>query len=1036
MHPSRHGGSSQHQCASSSSAKFNHNDAHSTSYVSTLSHALNITTPTSSKKHAQSAQTSTAQSTPTTPLQAAAGSHQATPTKLETLHTPKRTGEPPRILSLSGHEAFHTPGAPVSPWPAALASAFPNLHAGATQMHHTSIDSEPLDLVHDQEWLMSGSSSSRTPNIFQAKSNEAPVTAHLPQLPSNNAVNGTSSLNIDVDSNHVTSALPIATSPGPFRSYREQPTSDPRVAIYETIASSDMPTSHSALSPTLVASLSPLQLSSAFPLALPNGMFLSAIFEQDTPSLSTQNLPGNDLTEQLPLQAERLQDGRPASTMSHPFTFSMQTNRSDSQGHRRPPFTRFDQAPGSPQVPMLGPIAPNTVNHPTAQAIDSGHNSSTVFLRPMARAAPDHGHVVVNGKYLGETPGNGPHRDVPNTNSAQSNLSRQEHSDGITAEDKSIAGLGLDLNAAPTEAVEQVEILAGDQEGSSMPSSLLVDEMGRWMLGSDGLQLTHSDHSSLSRNDSRRRRSRWHAQEISTASLGATTEGSFTSRSNSSTWDSSFNDMPSPASGPPSTSADNGAFVLTPASSIGPSHAGHLQPPKPDESRLPVATPEVTMGDFSEFGQSISIEQMADERWRTWPRNRDSVVLRDRASASTLPKSPAGSVPQLQAEDRTSFDSLSVSTSSTRSRLLAEPYNKNMRSGRPSSSASTSSRSSIGNAAALEGQQSSGVTGPTRPRSYIATGSLRMSSATRTGSSGGGSSSESGQMSNERLSGTALALRRARGLSQGGHPPSSSSSAMKLTRSSDALMAPVFSNAPAPKFRHSVALQRTALSSEGLSQVSQRPQSMLESTSHPESVQKAGSVPAAKPKAKVGFNEVSVALDTLLMFLKQKGPDGTTTSNGASAPLPSSTESSEASSPGKPNRTLRRAKGVLPPRGAFSSVDEFGTLQIPAPSSNISTLHSVSAPSASHGRSQSLGDPLLIPNTNSRKQDDRLAVLEDLSERVMKLKAETERQKERHAAASMPPPSSLPTSLHQRTQSPRTRREIHEEYLRKRATGS
>ncbi|SPO21888.1 uncharacterized protein UTRI_01878_B [Ustilago trichophora] len=1035
MHPSRHSDSPQHQRASSSSARSNHNDVHSTPYVSTLSHALNISTPTSSQKSAQAAQTSTAQSTPTRLTHSVAGSLQATPTRLETKRTPKRIGDPPRILTLSGHEAFQSPSTPVSPWISALASGFLSLDAGATQRHHASIDGEPLNLAHDQEWLMSGPSSSSTANIFEAQSHETPVAAHLSHIHNASAANGPCSLSIDVNSNRVIGALPAAKPPGPFRAYREQPTSDPRVAIYETTATSDMPTSRSALSPTLVASLSPLQPSSAFPLTLPDGTFLSAIFEQDTPSLSTHHLPGNDLTEQLSMQAKHPMGGRPASTLSHPFTFSMQTGRSDSEGHRRPHSTNFGHVLGSQQVSMLGSIIPSTVDHPTAQATDSVHNTSAVFLRPMARAAANHGHVVVNGKYLAEEPANGTHRDITNADSVQSNASSQERSDGITANDKSIAGLGLNLNAAPTEVVEQVEILAGAQEGSHMSSSLLVDEMGRWMLGSDGLQLTDSDHSSLSANDSRRRRGRWHVQETSTASLGATTEGSFTSHSNSSTWDSSFNDMPSPFSGPSSTSADNGTFVTTPASSIGLSHAQNSHPSKSDGLRPPVVTPEVAMGDFSEFGQSISIEQMAEERWRTWPRNRDSVILRDRASASALPISPTGPAPQLQAEERTSFDSLSVSASSTRSRLLAEPYNKNMRSGRPSSSASTSSRSSIGNAAALEGQQSSGVTGPTRPRSYIATGSLRMSSATRTGSSGGGSSSEGGQTSNERLSGTALALRRARGLSQGGHPPSSSSAAMKLTRSSDALMTPGFSNAAAAKFRHSVALQRTALSSEGLSQVS-RPQSLLETTSHPESVQKAGSTSAAKPKAKVGFNEVSVALDTLRMFLKQKEPGGTTSGNDAAASLPPPTESSDASSPGKPSRTLRRAKGVLPPRGAFSSVDEFGMLQTSASSSNVPALHSASAPSANHGRSQSLGGLLLSPTTNSRRQDDRLAVLADLSERVMKLKAETERQKERHAAASMPPPSSLPASLHQRTQSPRTRREIHEEYLRKRATGS
>ncbi|TKY87099.1 hypothetical protein EX895_003776 [Sporisorium graminicola] len=605
-------------------------------------------------------------------------------------------------------------------------------------------------------------------------------------------------------------------------------------------------------------------------------------------------------------------------------------------------------------------------------------------------------------------------------------------------DDKRLAGLGLDLNTQSTP--EHIEVLASPAQGAKK-APMVVDEMGRWMIDTQRKRLQGSWFSEATAEGSENGRGRWEAERASTASLSTATEASFTSHSNSSTWDSSFAEVSSPPSGAPPILAES-QFISTPASSIGFSGNSEKQVSNvtdplrwASERRSDVATPEVAMHDFSEFGQSVSIEQMAEERWRTWPRSSDAGMSRARLSTSAASLGSAAIPNSLTEEPRTSSDSLSVSTSSTRSRLMAEPYNKNMRSGRPGSSASTSSRSSIGNAAALDAQQTSSGTGPTRPRSLIAAGSLRMSSTTRTGSSGG-VGPDASQIAGERVPSTAMALRRARGMSHsifsssGG---SSTSSAMKSTKSADAFIPNASFGAHAASSKHSAALPRSATSLEGSRIVLQKPDSILGTSSYSDSSRPLGA--EHKTKARVGFNEVSAAVDTLRMFLKQKSDNEVANSLDESPK-----QIKEGSSPSKPSRTLRRAKGVLPPRGAVSHVDEFGSLQTIASPSNVSLSNDVSGPPpVHHHRSQSLGGPFSLPKhatpPSLGRQDDKLAVLEDLSERVMRLKAKTEMERERHAAASMPPPTARPASMmHQRTQSSMTRREMHEEYLRKRAS--
>lgn len=1037
MHPFHDTARSQHDSNASDSARSEQKHTASSSFVSTLSNALNISTPTLSRKANLA---SPAQSIPTLYTNAATPAHQPNPT---------RPADPPRILTLSGHEAFQSPTTPISSWTyATVENPLEPLKRPSIGVIASQDAPAPRGAEQNQDWLISGPSSRRIFNIFGSRSKTNATAAQAYQTAPSTDSGAVQSSHSSLVSSSSTNALarPQQSSTGPFHIYRQQPSSHPRVNTYNfSRAPSDVPTSQALLSPTSAAALSPTQFSLTFPAGFNDGSFISAMFEQDTPSLSTHLLPSQDLTEQLhpgSNLAALSAAGRPFSTCAPSFTFTMQPDQSAPNSQHDLNSSQTDvYHTGNPHDLVSDKTDTSKAATRTAASSASRQGSFSI-LQPAPMIASS---SSVNAAAFGQD----------THPSAQQAMRDDGHhagnglvSDGnrrtrtLGAED--IAGLGLQLNAVPVSQVEAVELIAPTST-NSYRSSVLVDEMGRWLFDSDGRPITVSDQTSLSTTDSSSRRLAWHGKDASSTSLGATTEASFTSHSNSSTWDTSFNDVSSSVSGPPLASADS-QYIRTPASSIGLSFNQNAQLNKlygrpstaSDSQPTQSMTPEVAMHDFSEFAQSVSIEQMADQRWRTWPRNRDSVLLRERPSNATIPMSPI-TAPQPPTDERTSIDSLSVSASSTRSRLMAEPYNKNMRSGRPSSSASTSSRSSIGNAAILESQQSTGVTGPTRPRSYIATGSLRMSSAMRTDSSGGGTGQDGSAASGERISGTALALalQRARGMSQGGPTSSSSSSsAMKLTRSSDALMASGSSAASSAKFRHSVALQRTALSSDGLKQAAaQRPQSLLETSS----ARMTG--PSTKQTgAKVGFNEVSVALDTLRMFLKQKEQgervDQSPHHDNVST-LPSTVETSQGSSPSKPGRTLRRTKAILPPRGAFSAVDEFGTLQTSSSTSHIPSPHQAPGAIAAHNRSHSLSSGLSglsHPTRNllsSSRRDDKLAVLQDLSERVMKLKAETERQKERHAAASMPPP---PARLHyQRSHTNMTRREMHEEYLRKRA---
>jgi hypothetical protein len=225
-----------------------------------------------------------------------------------------------------------------------------------------------------------------------------------------------------------------------------------------------------------------------------------------------------------------------------------------------------------------------------------------------------------------------------------------------------------------------------------------------------------------------------------------------------------------------------------------------------------------------------------------------------------------------------------------------------------------------------------------------------------------------------------------------------------------------------------------------------RPQSMLETPSIEQLRQLDSN--ALKSQQTVGFNEVSAALDTLRSFLRQKDVSGSSPQhlrNSSKGSPATRTEQPDLSSPQpatsepaaiKPIRTLRRSKGGILLRNLSSDVDEFGSLQLSQPPpASISSPSSGEAFHLDQAQKHSMtesGKNHGPPMFGTSRQDDRLAVLEDLSERVSLLKAQTEREKEEKAAASMPPPSGRPLSLRHRSQSSMTRREMHEEYLRKR----
>ncbi|GAC96268.1 hypothetical protein PHSY_003848 [Pseudozyma hubeiensis SY62] len=705
--------------------------------------------------------------------------------------------------------------------------------------------------------------------------------------------------------------------------------------------------------------------------------------EHGTPSLSTHLLPSNDLTEYLHT-ANRPRD-----------TGLLGPNPSRMFGQAACTSSRRSLAEAE-DVPVLSQVTKSAAS-----------DKKGAFVKWLSAHMDD-----VNDRRLFDL--------------GEYGLRSSVGKNALLADHRTPLGLGLDIVAST--ASEQVEMLTSPALDASR-TSVLRDH------GNDGGREWEHQTSALFTNSRATQGDGRAIQEASMSSLSTAMETSFASHSNPSTWDSSFGQAPSSWGGDDSVVAE-AHLADTSASSIGLNTSQNAYAEKPSVEGRPssemsalATTPEVFMQDLSEFSQSVPIQDMAEERWRTWPRHREgrSVVLP--ADVSDI---GVASLNSTTGETGSFFDALSASVYPTRSRLGAEPYNKNLRSGRPSSSASTSTRSSIGGSIILEDESSNLASGPIRPRSFVGAGSLRMSAATRTNPCVGSDKLSSPK---ERVSGTAMALRHVRRLSQGSPASSGAArpSAMRSTRSVDSV------SATDPRARYSIAMPNTLGNSYGAMTTSQRPQSMIDfSASYRDLPRQPRTGNGIKTSSRVGFSEVSEALNTLRLFLKQKKPIN---SNNAAEqdrdrPRTPNEHSREPSSPGKQVRTLRRSKRVLPPRGAMSSVDEVDALQPTTFSKSRQGL--LSHQDVEDEASQSTHAMSSLSSTQS-KQDDRLAVLEDLSERVMRLKAESELEKERHAAASMPPPVVRPAStVHQPIPSSptKTRREMHDEYLRKRASKS
>ena len=334
MHSSRDGTRSQHGGKVHDPARSEQKHTSSASFVSTLSNALNISTPTSARK---ATLTPTAQSMPTRSTHAACSSHQATPTRPDALRTPVRAPDAPRILTLSGHEAFQSPTTPISRWisPSDVDQLEHASYASASTSAGQCASTSRLP-EQDQGWLMSGPSPRKSFNIFasRSKTNAAAQTASLRDVSTGEPATHPTQIYLPGSFSPDSLAIPLQrsvdTSAGPFHAYREQPSSDPRIGIYEVErVSSDISTSEV---PTSAAAWSPTQFSSAYPSGFSDGSFMSAMQEQDTTSMSAHLLPSQDVTGQLSQGfLAQTAEVRHVSASVQPFIFSMRprVDRSD-----------------------------------------------------------------------------------------------------------------------------------------------------------------------------------------------------------------------------------------------------------------------------------------------------------------------------------------------------------------------------------------------------------------------------------------------------------------------------------------------------------------------------------------------------------------------------------------------------------------------------------------------------------------------------------------------------------------------------------
>ncbi|PWZ00559.1 hypothetical protein BCV70DRAFT_97358 [Testicularia cyperi] len=1085
------------------------------SYISSLSHALDINTPKSARSKSSALSSANGLRTPTTPVSIRSQTRASVSTVTEQtsshvfqqlpsheLAAPYSTGPPendPYGLSLQGHEAF-SPSSRVTPNRLVFeVQSTPRRTSRASFQSHSrdgrsaydgtpqttapndvfSLSTAPATQDHgsdpDQAWFLSSDCGAVADSGF-ARSLVQPWTAmtsveafkarslsfspgsrsHACSFqPCNQILSRASTGDHTPSANEDEGCLRGLSS---FKFYRDRATSDV-LAPSEGIRTEDTDVTQESgpLSPASVASLSPAHLSSAFPAGVAEGSFLDSIFEQQTPSMSTNDLPGNDLTLQFgsseasvfptssapPFSAN-------ASRIAQPRSLQLLASPSMARG------TAERSVLGSNSVPSFRAAGMSLLTtHPNTDAISKG---AALRAQKKIDVSSDSRHIAIaaqqaNREHSPHTAemGSGsdakltPRHGVQSTPPLSDALKFAQHDDRPAELGLGIQHIGL---SAWQDGVGRHDHHASAAKKPELNEySMVVDEMGRWAPSVSTRKvlrgkLSSDTNASLSGQvlvgaDEKARQACAGNDVLTSGAI----EHALHVREASSL-DGSFYDESVSLDSVPRKTSSNGSFD-TPASSIGSSmrratSVNDVLPPS-GKMRTTVTSrkaEDVAMHDFSEFGQSVPIEQMAEDRWRTWPRHRVDISNIRPEAPTALSTAQTGSISS--AVQPAILSASHTTPTSSRSRLLVEPYNKHQRSGRPSSGASTSSRSSTGIPAGEAASLTMSGTGPTRPRSHLATGSLRMSSSSsRPGSSNMDPPSSSN--SSDRRSASAMALRRARGLSQGSLAPMLGSKAMLVSQSHDPSMT-------SPQSHRRTSAIKSA--SEASAAALPRPQSMHEATigSHlPAHKRDAASLHTRNQR--VGFNEVSAALDTLRLFLRQK--DGTSSAERSSMKPNELDSDVPRSVPDQPARMLRRATGVLPPRGALgSNVDEFGSIGSPPPlalSSATVLPHNSNRPRL-HGRSLSLADTNISAQSKSlglggNRQEDRLAVLEDLSKRVMKLKQQAERLEEERDAVNMPPPTSRPTSVnvqsHAHSQSPSsmTRREMHEQYLRKRHSG-
>ncbi|PWN51522.1 hypothetical protein IE53DRAFT_367997 [Violaceomyces palustris] len=822
------------------------------------------------------------------------------------------------------------------------------------------------------------------------------------------------------------------------------------------------------ISPVSEVSLSPTSLATPFPPGMSDSNFLRSVFEQHTPSTPRQRI----------LMEER-------ETGSDPYLQNSTVSQTpDNALTRHSSFAGLATSPDATIQAIFQPISPDDVRvvsssssapslrqeNPSRARITSDYMQERVLRSagPSSSGRSRFASAVVAPHQRNASSDDVPGRSNPPKyqellqclQSPVRLTSAGESSRGAfrPAEDSEIvmhewripiaraqvdqasafdaasastrsAGIGLELNQSKPSRDEEmseeledqvdVNMRAEDQEGSGAS----IMQRGE----SSGTSGSYGQDSSASYQG---QRSGWSLAETYNSIVGG--DSSFIS-THSSSFESSFQDdsllsLPMGSRYPWQMSQD------TPLSSPAPSIKLTLDPGGVSvgsgfSGSLPREQRDGVESGVGEFGQLALLNLSREDRSSTWPRPWHNSV------------SGAATDARLSTPDAGLYqESISGSTS----RLLS-PADPGLRSRGPnamvraSSSASSSSRSSSN---AVLDFGTTAPLGPPRSRATVVAASRPLSAR--------GSAEKSTFAAPERRPSTASALRRARGLSHGS-VPSSFQRTIEMSRSVDSVDALKLGDS---KRRLSIDEVPTSGPSSSASLIARgSSKEMMAPLRNSRSVDIEGS--SGRPRSgKVGFNEVSRALETLRLFLHQKDRTKLRSSTSGDAIL-TRTESQMLSSddrqasepsdhaaeyPKSRPRTLRHpAKVPLPPRGSVrTSFPEFNTLTGPGDSTPSTSSDRVEGHSRSHSS---------ILSPSSSREEDRLAVLQDLSERVTKLKEESDRISKSHQNleqltqdthdAILDPGREETSPAHGDLVNlpqghPWSRRELHEEYLRQR----